>query len=70
MLMISPEYKCTVHVWGEHGSFDVRDTMTLYDMWTAAAMLAGMCARNGKGGRFEHLGEWVHLVHHRICANA
>ncbi|KAI4172995.1 MAG: hypothetical protein LQ348_006658 [Seirophora lacunosa] len=51
-------------VWGAYGQ-PVRDTMTYYDMWTAGVMLAGMCARPGKAGKFELLGRerklWVLL---------
>lgn len=49
-------HKCRLSVWGAYGRETVRDTMTYYDMWTAGVMLAGMCARQGKAGKFEFLG--------------
>ncbi|KAL9007878.1 MAG: hypothetical protein Q9173_006938, partial [Seirophora scorigena] len=54
-VLIVPAHKCRLSVWGAHGRQDVRDTMTYYDMWTAAVMLAGMCARHGNAGKFELL---------------
>ena len=33
--------------------------MSAFEIWTAGVMLAGMCARFGRAGRFPHLGEFL-----------
>ena len=38
------------------------DSMNMYEVWTAGMMIAGMCARFGKSGKYEHLGECSVLV--------
>lgn len=45
-------------LWGAYGDQRVTDTMTFYELWTAGVMLAGMCARYGKAGKYEHLGRF------------
>ncbi|KAL8954558.1 MAG: hypothetical protein Q9193_007196 [Seirophora villosa] len=57
-MFFTPAHKCRLSVWGAYGQ-PVRDTMTYYDMWTAGVMLAGMCARQGKAGKFELLGAFL-----------
>lgn len=64
-------FRCRLSVWGAHGIHNLRDTMTYHEVWTAAAMLAGMCTRYGKAGKFENLGKYVCLVVGTvICASA
>lgn len=38
--------------------------MSAFEIWTAGEMLAGMCARFGRAGRFPHLGEFRFLFYH------
>ncbi|KAL8729980.1 MAG: hypothetical protein Q9181_004826 [Wetmoreana brouardii] len=65
LLMTIVAFKCRLNVWGAFGSRNVRDRMSYYEVWTAGVMMAGMCARYGKPGRYENLGQdgrlWVLL---------
>ena len=51
-------YHGRLSVWGANGDHSLRDTMSMYELWTAGVMLAGMCARYGKAGKYEHLGKF------------
>ncbi|KAL8698483.1 MAG: hypothetical protein Q9201_006550, partial [Fulgogasparrea decipioides] len=51
---LSP-FNCRLNVWGAFGNHNVRDQMSFYEVWTAGVMMAGVCARYGKPGKYEHL---------------
>lgn len=53
--------RCRLNVWGAYGNQNLRDRMTMYELWTAGEILAGMCARFDKAGKYEHLGECKRL---------
>ena len=41
---------------------DVTDTMSYFDVWTAAAMLAGVCVRRNLAGAYVNLGEFYAIL--------
>ena len=51
-------------LWGAEGRHQLSDEMSAFEIWTAGVMLAGMCARFGKAGRFPHLGEFCFFFYH------
>ena len=48
-------------LWGAEGRHQLNDEMSAFEIWTAGVMLAGLCARFGRAGRFPHLGEFRFL---------
>ena len=56
-LMVDPAHRCRINIWGAYGNHNLRDTMSMYEVWRAGVMIAGMCARFNKRGKYQHLGE-------------
>lgn len=48
---------CRLMLWGDEGRHYVTDQMSSFEIWTAAVMLAGVCARFDKPGKYSHLGK-------------
>ena len=53
-------------LWGAEGRHQLNDEMSAFEIWTAGVILAGMCARFGRAGRFPHLGEFRFLFLPRL----
>ncbi|KAL8839750.1 MAG: hypothetical protein Q9170_001621 [Blastenia crenularia] len=52
----APHDRCRLYVLGTNAERPAIDTMSFYDMWQAATMVAGTCARYGKPGVMRGLG--------------